>query len=144
MTVTERMLMGAIASNPGSYEGAGEYRYSLTSHEIYFTSAARPDAAHADHEWIALPALNPDGSGKLERAFRRFMTRWPAERQEELQTFARRKGWEMAMELKYGGGALDDDEAAEWQEIINGRLTQLVKQARREIDTALQQRAPVL
>jgi hypothetical protein len=143
MAVTDRMLMGAIASNPGAYEGAGEYRYSLTSDEVYFTSAAAPDKAHADHDWIPLPALNPDGSGKLVRAFQRFIVRWSAERQEQLETFARRKGWDMAMELKYGGGALDDEEAAEWQEIVNARLEQLVRQARDEIAVAQRSRAAV-
>jgi len=39
----------------------------------------------------------------------------------------------MAMELKDGGGALDDDEAAEWQEIINIRLQQLMRQAREQL-----------
>jgi hypothetical protein len=45
-----------------------------------------------------------------------------------------KKGWDMAMELKYGGGALDDEEASEWQEIINARLGQLMHQAREQID----------
>jgi hypothetical protein len=38
------------------------------------------------------------------------------------------------MELTYGGGALDDAEAAEWQEIVNGRLEQLARQARADIE----------
>jgi hypothetical protein len=41
----------------------------------------------------------------------------------------------MAMELKYGGGALEDHEAAEWQEIINARLEQLMRQARQQIES---------
>jgi hypothetical protein len=39
----------------------------------------------------------------------------------------------MAMELRYGGGALEEAEAAEWQEIVNGRLEQLMHQAREEL-----------
>ncbi len=40
----------------------------------------------------------------------------------------------MAMELKYGGGALEEHEAAEWQEIINARLDQLMRQARAQLN----------
>lgn len=134
MAVTDRMLMGAIASNPGAFNGAGEYRYSRTSDEIYFTSAANPDTAHADHDTFALPSLNPDGSGKLVKAFQRYIEKWPKERQEELAKFASRRGWDMALELKYGGGALEDHEASEWQEIVNTRLMQLVRQAREMIE----------
>ena len=42
------------------------------------------------------------------------------------------------MELKYGGGALEETEVAEWQEIINARLDQLLRQARAQ----LEQKAP--
>ena len=38
------------------------------------------------------------------------------------------------MELKYGGGALEESEVAEWQEIVNARLEQLKHQARAQID----------
>jgi len=69
----------------------------------------------------------------LERAFQRFITRWTPERQEQLETFARRKGWDMAMELKYGGGALEEDEVTEWRVIVDARLDQLVKQAREQL-----------
>jgi hypothetical protein len=134
MAITDRMLIGAIASNPGTYEGAGEYRCCRACEMIFFTSAKAPDAAHADHPTFALPALNPDGSGKLARAFQRYVERWPQARREQLDTFAARKGWDMAMELKYGGGALEDEEAAEWQEIVNARLEQLAKQARAELE----------
>lgn len=134
MPVTDRMLIGAIAGNPASFESAGEYRFCRTCELIYFTSAKQPDPSHDEHQWFMLPALNPDGSGKLARAFQRYITRWSPERQAELEQFARKKGWDMAMELKYGGGALEDSEAAEWQEIINGRLEQLMRQARQEIE----------
>ncbi|HEU4324547.1 MAG TPA: hypothetical protein VFS21_15500 [Roseiflexaceae bacterium] len=144
MPVTDRMLIGAIAGNPASFESAGEYRFCRTCELIYFTSGRQPDPSHDDHQWFVLPALNPDGSGKLARAFQRYITRWSPERQAELEQFARKKGWDMAMELKYGGGALEDTEAAEWQEIINGRLEQLMRQARQEIEqpgSTLQQEA---
>lgn len=133
MPVTDRMLIGAIAGNPASFETSGEYRYCRTCDVIFFTSAKKPDNSHAEHNWFALPALSPDGSDKLAKAFQRFMTQWPKERQAELERFAQRKGWDMAMELKYGGGALDDQEAAEWQQIVNARLDQLMHQARAQI-----------
>jgi hypothetical protein len=128
------MLIGAIAGNPGSYEGAGEYRYCRTCDRIFYTSAKQPDVTHSEHRYFALPALNPDGSQKLATAFKRFIGRWSAERQAELEKFATKRGWDMAMELKYGGGALEDHEASEWQEIVNARLEQLMKQARHEMD----------
>ncbi|KAB8144370.1 hypothetical protein F8S13_05710 [Chloroflexia bacterium SDU3-3] len=134
MPVTDRMLIGAIAGNPGVFDGAGEYRYCRTCGLIFMTSAKNHDATHDDHEWFALPSLNPDGSNVLMRAFQRFITRWSPERQDGLERFALKRGWDMAMELKYGGGALEDSEAAEWQEIVNARLEQLMKQARQQID----------
>ena len=36
----------------------------------------------------------------------------------------------MAMELRYGGGALEESEVTEWRVIVDARLDQLVKQAR--------------
>jgi hypothetical protein len=102
---------------------------------IYFTSAKNPDTAHEEHDTFPLPALNPDGSGKLVRAFQRYIERWSPERREQIERFAQRKGWDMAMELKYGGGALEDHEAAEWQEIVNARLEQLMRQARQQIES---------
>lgn len=134
MTITDRMLIGAIASNPSAFEGAGEYRCCRTCMTIFFTSAKKPDTTHEGHDSVSLPALNPDGSGKLARAFQRYIERWPEERRAQLEHFAQRKGWDMAMELKYGGGALEDNEAAEWQEIINARLEQLMRQARHDIE----------
>jgi hypothetical protein len=134
MAITDRMLIGAIAGNPGAFEGAGEYRCCRTCQLIFYTSAKQPDPSHDTHDWFALPSLNPDGSGKLAKAFQRFIARWTPERQEQLEKFAAKRGWDMAMELTYGGGALDDAEAAEWQEIVNGRLEQLARQARAEIE----------
>lgn len=133
MAVTDRMLIGAIASNPGAFASAGEYRFCGTCDLVFYTSASAPDATHDDHSWFALPALNPDGSTILSRAFQRFIKRWPAERQEQLEKYALKKGWDMVMELKYGGGELEDSEAAEWQEIVNARLDQLMKQARAQM-----------
>jgi tRNA(Met) C34 N-acetyltransferase TmcA len=133
MSLTDRMLMGSIANNPASFEGSGEYRCCRQCDMIFFTSAKQPDTTHDEHDWFALPALNPDGSKILERAFQRFIKRWSAERQEQLEKFAQRKGWDMAMELKYGGGALEEAEVDEWQKIVNGRLEQLVKQAREQL-----------
>ncbi|HEX9439909.1 MAG TPA: hypothetical protein VF909_09515 [Roseiflexaceae bacterium] len=133
MGLTDRMLIGAIANNPAMFEGAGEYRCCRTCEAIYFTSAKDPDRTHDEHDWFALPSLNPDSSKILERAFQRYIKRWSPDRQEQLEKFALRKGWDMAMELKYGGGALEDSEAAEWQEIINGRLNQLMRQAREQL-----------
>jgi hypothetical protein len=133
MSLTERMLIGAIANNPAAFEGAGEYRCCRTCATIFYTSAKQPDTSHDAHDWFAMPALNPDGSHILERAFQRFIKRWTAERQEQLEKFAQRRGWDMAMELKYGGGALEEAEVTEWQEIVNGRLQQLAKQARAQL-----------
>lgn len=132
--ITERMLIGAIASNPAAFDGAGEYRCCRTCPAIFFTSAERHDTTHDRHDTFALPALNPDGSGVLARAFQRYVAAWPPERREQIERFASRKGWDMAMELKYGGGALEDDEAAAWQEIVNERLARLAKQARAELE----------
>jgi len=134
MALTDRMLIGAIANNPAAFDGAGEYRCCRTCEMIFYTSAKKPDAAHDAHSWFAMPSLNPDASKILERAFQRFIKRWTDERQEQLEKFASRKGWDMAMELKYGGGALEESEVAEWQEIINARLDQLLRQAREQID----------
>jgi hypothetical protein len=134
MAISDRMLIGAIANNPAAFDSAGEYRICRTCQQIFYTSAKQPDTGHDAHDWFALPSLNPDGSNILVRAFRRFIERWPKERQEQLDRFATKKGWDMAMELKYGGGALEEDEVAEWQEIVNARLDQLMRKARAQID----------
>jgi hypothetical protein len=135
MAITDRMLIGAIANNPAAFESAGEYRCCRTCQLLFFTSAKQHDSTHDAHDWFALPSLNPDGSNILVRAFQRFIKRWPEERQEQLDRFAIKKGWDMAMELKYGGGGLEESEVAEWQEIVNGRLAQLMHQAREQINT---------
>lgn len=134
MTVSDRMLLGAIASNPARYDGPGEYRYSVTHKTIYFTSASRPDPKDNDR-WFPLPSLNPDGSKRMEKAFQEFIKRrWPPSRQKELERFALRRGWDLAMELKYGGGALDDKEAEEWQYVVNRELERLTAQVRERIN----------
>lgn len=134
MPVTERMIIGSIASNPAKYEGDGEYRYSVSQDTIYYSSAKAPDPL--DNEpWMSLPALSPDGSKRKEKAFQQFIRRrWKPSRCAELEQFARRRGWDMAMELKYGGGALEDNEADEWQYVINRELERLAKRFRAEIE----------
>lgn len=136
MSVSDRMITGAIASNPRKYDGPGEYRYSVTHKTIYFSSSTKPDPKDSD-PWIALPSLNPDGSKRMERAFQKFIKRrWRPSRQKELEEFAFKRGWDMAMELKYGGGALEDSEAEEWQYVVNRELERLTRLARQEIDQA--------
>jgi hypothetical protein len=134
MAITDRMLIGAIASNPGDYNKAGQARYCFTSQRIYFSSAKQPAPEDANNNYVDLPALNPDNSKKLTTAFQRFIKRWPEDRQAEIEKFGMRKGWDLAMELHYGGGALTDEESAEWRQIVDGRLTQLVKDARKLIE----------
>jgi hypothetical protein len=82
MSITDRMLIGAIANNPAAFDGAGEYRCCRTCEQIFFTSAKQPDHAHDAHDWFALPSLNPDGSNILIRAFKRVKNRWPPDRHE--------------------------------------------------------------
>lgn len=134
MAITDRMLIGAIASNPGDYEKAGQARYCFKTGRIYFTSAKEPAPEDANNAYFDLPALNADNSKKLIIAFQRFIKRWPEERQNEIERFGTRKGWDLAMELHYGGGALTDKESAEWRQIVDGRLGQLVKEARQRIE----------
>lgn len=130
MPVSERMLIGAIASNPGNYEGDGEARYCRQCDQIYFASSKKPAPEHDGHDTVLLPALNPDGSKRMATKFQEFIKRWTPERQDELDRFGTRKGWELAMELRYGGGALTDEEAAEWQVEVNKELEVLVAEAR--------------
>jgi hypothetical protein len=136
MALTDRMLMGAIAGNPLKFDGPGEYRYSLSKDEIYYSKADEPDPR--DNEpWIPLPSLNPDGSKRTERAFKHFIKRrWVPSRQKQLEEFALKRGWDLAMELKYGGGALEDNEADEWQYVVNRELERLTRRAREEIEQA--------
>lgn len=133
MTITDRMLTGAIANNPANYEGDGEWRYSITHQVLYFSKASDPDPKDQE-PFFALPSLNPDGTKRMEQAFRAFISRrWPPSRQRELERFAERKGWNLAMELKYGGGALEDKEAEEWQFVVNRELQRLAAQVREQI-----------
>jgi hypothetical protein len=127
------MLSGAIANNPANYEGDGEWRYSLTQQTVYFSSATSPDPRDKE-PFFALPSLNPDGSQRMEAAFRAFIQRrWPPSRVAELERFAEKRGWNLAMELKYGGGALEDKEAEEWQFIVNRELERLAGEVRARI-----------
>lgn len=133
MTITDRMLTGAIANNPANYEGDGEWRYSIPSKSLYFTKASAPDPRDRE-PWFALPSLNPDGSRRMEQAFQQFIKRrWPPSRQLQLEQFAQKKGWNLAMELKYGGGALEDHEAEEWQYVVNRELQRLARAVRDQI-----------
>ena len=136
MPVSDRLLIGAIAGNPGQHEKAGEYRYCRDCDTIYLDSIPKPEPAHAGHRYVTLPALNPDGSNRLSTIFKQFITRWTPERQDQLDRFGTRKGWELAMELHWGGGALSDEEAAEWQTVIQAELQQLLAEARARIATA--------
>jgi hypothetical protein len=133
MTITDRMLTGAIANNPANYEAEGEWRYSISQRQLYFSKAAEPDPRDQE-PFFALPSLNPDGSNRMEYAFRNFIKRrWPPSRCRELERFAERRGWHLAMELKYGGGALDDREAEEWQFVVNRELQRLAQEVRKRI-----------
>jgi hypothetical protein len=133
MTITDRMLIGAIANNPANYAGDGEWRYSIPHKALYFTKAAEPDPKDSE-PYFTLPSLDPDGSRRRELAFRAFIKRrWPPSRQGELERFAEKKGWPLAMELKYGGGALEDKEAEEWQYVVNRELQRLAAQVRAKI-----------
>lgn len=133
MAVTDRMLTGAIANNPARYEGDGEWRYSIAQQTVYFTSASKPDPRDNEPNFV-LPSLDPDGSKRKELAFKRFIQRrWKPSRRAELERFAERKGWPLAMELRYGGGALEDEEATEWQQVLNRELDRLANEVRQKI-----------
>lgn len=136
MPVTDKMLTGAIAANPASFATGGEYRYCRTCDTLFFTRSSQPDTTHEQHDWTTLPALNPDGRSRMERAFRAFIKRWPEQRQRELEAFAQKRGWELAWELKYGGGALEEHESREWQVVVNNELKRLVARARVQMDGA--------
>lgn len=133
MPPTDRMLIGAIAANPGHYAGAGEYRYCRTCDTIFFTRAAQPEATHDAHERLVLPALNQDGSERMARAFKVFLQRWPEDRRTEIERFAQRRGWELAMEHSDGGGALTDTEVAQWRQIVEAELQRLMAETRKQI-----------
>ena len=134
MAMSKRMLIGSIASNPGKYDGPGEYRYSIPHQEIYFTSTAKPDPKDSQ-PWFALPALNPDGSKRMEQAFQQFIgLRWRPSRRRQLEEFALKKGWDLAMELRYGGGALEEEEATEWQFVVNREIDRLAESVMKRIE----------
>lgn len=133
MPPTDRMLTGAIAANPGRFDGAGEYRYCRACDTIFFTRAATPETAHADHPAQPLPALNQDGSDRMQRAFQVFIKKWPAARQDKIERFAARRGWELAMEHGDGGGALSDAEVEQWRAVVEAELRRLVAEARRKM-----------
>lgn len=130
MPPTDRMLTGTIAANPGRYDGAGEYRYCRTCDAIFFTRGAQPDTKHDGHNVVALPALNQDGSDRLSRAFKVFIQRWPETRRDEIERFAQRRGWDLAMEHADGGGALTDEEVGQWRQVIEAELKRLVAESR--------------
>lgn len=133
MPVTDRMILGAIASNPGNYDGPGVYRYSIPQQTIYFTNRAKPDPKDRE-AWFELPALNPDGSKRMEQAFQQFIKRrWLPSRQQELEQFARRAGWDLAMELRDGGGGLSEEEFEEWQIVVKRELDRLTAKVRAQI-----------
>ncbi len=133
MTITDRMLTGAIANNPANYHGDGEWRYSIPHQALYYAKAAESDPRDQE-PFFPLPSLNPDGTKRMEHAFQTFVRRrWSPSRQRELERFAERKGWSLAMELKYGGGALEDKEADEWQYVVNRELQRLAAQVRERI-----------
>ena len=52
---------------------------------------------------------------------------------QSLITALKDKNWQLAMELKYGGGALEDKEAEEWQYVVNRELQRLAQQVRQKI-----------
>lgn len=133
MAPTERMLTGAIAANPGRFDGSGEYRYCRTCDTIFFTRATKPELAHDEHDVVVLPALNQDNSDRMTRAFKIFIQRWSEARRDEIDRFALRKGWDLAMEHTDGGGALSDEEVAQWREIVEAELRRLVAEARKLI-----------
>lgn len=129
---SRRQLRAMIAGNPGNYEGLGEWRYCHDCSEAFFARASEPPTGHGQHRWDPLPALDPEGQGRLAERFRRVLEEsFPPERQAELEAFARRHGWELAYELRDGGGALDAEEVARWRRVVEAELDQLVDQAER-------------
>lgn len=134
MKVTRRLLRGLIAGNPANYAGLGEWRYCHDCQEAFFARAGQAASAHDAHRWGALPALDPEGQGRLAELFRAVMQQaYPPERQAELAAFARRAGWDMAYELRDGGGALTPEEAVPWRQAIEAELDRLVGEAERLI-----------
>ena len=130
MKPTRRLLRGIIAGNPGNYAGLGAWRYCHDCQEAFFARAAQPAPAHDTHRWSALPALDPEGQGRLAELFRALLRRaYPPERQAQLEAFAVRSGWDMAYELQDGGGALTATEVAPWREVLDAELERLIAEA---------------
>ncbi len=132
MKVNRRLLKAMIAGNPANYAGLGEWRYCRTCAEAFFARASEPDPGHSGHHWSPLPALDPEGKGRLAEMFRQYMREgFSPERQAELQAFAQRHGWDMAYELQDGGGALDPSEVARWRAVVEAELERQVDEAER-------------
>lgn len=132
MRVTRRKLRGMVAGNPGHYAGLGEWRYCHDCEQAFFARASEPPSDHASHRWSPLPALDPEGGQHLAELFRRFMVKaFSPQRQAELEAFARRHGWDLAYELRDGGGALTAPEVARWRQVVEAELDRLVDEAAR-------------
>lgn len=130
MEKKRRLLKAMIAGNPGNYDGLGEWRYCHDCADRFFARASEPPSGHEDHRWSPLPALDPEGKGRLADLFRQFMRKaFALERQAELETFARRHGWDLAYELRDGGGALTVSEVARWREDVEAELERLADEA---------------
>jgi hypothetical protein len=134
MKLTRRMLQGIIAGNPGNYAGLGVWRYCHDCQEPFFARSTQPVPEHDTHRWSDLPALDPEGQGRLAELFRSFMRQaYPPARQAQLEAFAARAGWDMAYELQDGGGALTVAEVAPWRKVVDAELDRLIDEAERII-----------
>lgn len=134
MKPTRRLLRGIIAGNPGNHAGLGEWRYCHDCQEAFFARAGQPASPHDAHRWAALPALDPEGRGHLAELFRALLRQaYPPARQAELEAFAARAGWDMAYELRDGGGALTAQEAVPWRKAMDAELERLIDEAERMI-----------
>lgn len=134
MKLTRRLLRGIIAGNPGDYTGLGAWHYCHDCQETFFARATQPASKHNAHRWSALPALDPENQGRLAEIFRSFMRQaYPPARQAQLEAFAARAGWDMAYELKDGGGALTPAEVVPWRERMEAELDRLLDEAERII-----------
>jgi hypothetical protein len=137
MKPTRRLLRGVVAGNPGNYAGLGEWRYCHQCQETFFARASQPAPAHEAHRWSSLPALDPEGQSRLAELFRAMMPQaYPPARQAELEAFAERAGWDMAYELRDGGGALTALEVIPWRKVLDAELERLIDEAERIIEEA--------